>query len=348
MKANVFHAPLDVRVETVPDPAIREPGDAIVRVVNAAICGSDLWFYRGVSKWEAGWRTGHEFLGRIEATGKGVRAFKTGDMVAAPFAFSDGTCEFCGQHNYTSCHNGGMWGREFETGGQGEFARVPFADATLVAIPDAVAGDARKRTAALALTDVMGTGHHGVVRARGGNGNTVMVIGDGAVGLCAVMAARRLGAERIIAVGHHAGRLKMARDFGATDVLDSAEEGAAEHILEISSGGPHAVVEAVGSQATMDLAIAVVRPGGTVSYVGVPHGVKTFDAARVFGENITIAGALAPVRAYLPELMADVAAGKIDPSPVFDLRLPLEKTPEGYKAMHERRAVKVALEVSAP
>ena len=348
MKATIFHAPLDVRVETVPDPPVRERTDAVVRVVNAAICGSDLWFYRGISKWEPGWRTGHEFIGRVEAVGAGVRDVKVGDVVAAPFAFSDGSCEHCLHALYTSCEHGGMWGREFESGGQGELVRVPFADAVLVKMPEAVAHDARKRTAALALTDVMSTGHHGVVRAQGGAGKIVMVIGDGAVGLCAVLAARRLNADRIVAVGHHAARLAIAKQFGASDLIDSKGNDTAAQIIELTRGGPHAVVEAVGSQATMDLAIAVCRPGGTVSYVGVPHGVKTFDSSRVFGENITIAGALAPVRAYLPELLADVANGTIDPSPVFDVRLPLDRTPEGYALMHERRAIKVALEVSAP
>ena len=350
MKATVFHGAGDVRVDTVPEPKLTAPTDAIVRVVNAAICGSDLWFYRGQSvSWKPGDRTGHEFLGIIEETGPGVKSFRKGQMVAAPFSFSDGSCDYCTDDAlYTSCRHGGFWGGDDNDGGQGQFVRVPFADATLVEIPASIAGDVNKRTSALALTDVMGTGHHGNVRAGTTAGSTVAVIGDGAVGLCAVLSAAYLGAERIIAIGHHADRLAIAKRFGATDVIDSKDPEASAKILDMTNGGVKHVVEAVGSQGTIDLGLAIARPGGHVAYVGIPVGVEKFDARRMFGSNISVSGALAPVRRYLPEFMDAVGSGKLDPSPVFDLRLPLENAPEGYAAMDARKAIKVVLEISAP
>ena len=348
MKATVFHGARDVRVETVPDPSIVEPTDAIVRVVNAAICGSDLWPYRGVAKWEPGARLGHEFTGIVEAVGSGVSAIAVGQFVAAPFSYADGSCAFCRQHLYTSCEHAGFWGGTDDDGGQGQFVRVPFADATLVAIPDAIRHDAGKRTAALALTDVMGTGYHGVVSAGTRAGGTVVVVGDGAVGLCAVQSARYLGAERIVSVGHHAERLALAQRFGATDIVDSHDPDAARRVLELTGGGAPSVVEAVGMQSSLDLALDVVRDGGTVAFVGVPAGMETLAFRRLFSGNVALRGALAPVRAYLPELMAALAGGAIDPSPVFTLALPLEGAPQGYKAMDERAAIKVSLEISTP
>jgi alcohol dehydrogenase len=348
VKATVFHGARDVRVETVPDPALRAPTDAIVRVVNAAICGSDLWPYRGIASWADGSRLGHEFTGIVEAVGPGVTGVRVGAFVAAPFSYADGACDFCHQHLYTSCPQAGFWGGLDDDGGQGELVRVPFADATLVAIPDAIRDDARKRTAVLALTDVMGTGYHGVVSAGTARDGTVVVIGDGAVGLCAVQSARYLGAARIIAVGHHAGRLELAKTFGATDVVDSHDAGAAETILELTSGGSPSVVEAVGVQSSLDLALATVRDGGTVAFVGVPAGMESLSFRRLFSGNVALRGALAPVRAYLPELMSALAAGAIDPSPVFTHRLALPQAPEGYRAMDEREAIKVCLAVSTP
>ncbi|GAC1412156.1 MAG: zinc-dependent alcohol dehydrogenase family protein [Candidatus Velthaea sp.] len=336
-------------MKTVADPKIKQPTDAIVRVVNAAICGSDRWPYRGIATgWEPGYRIGHEFIGVIEELGSESGDLRKGAMVAAPFSYSDGTCDYCHDGIYTSCRHGGFWGGADEDGGQGEFVRVPYAAASLRPIPDAVAHDANKRASALALTDVMSTGHHGAVRAKVHAGGTVAVIGDGAVGLCAIISAKRSKAERIIAVGHHAGRLELARRFGATDVVDSKDADAADRIIELTNGGVNSVVEAVGSQSTMDFGVKIARAGGTVSYVGVPYGVETFDARRLFSENISIAGALAPTRAYIDELMADVVNGTIDPSPVFTLRLPLAKSPDGYAAMDKREAIKVILEVSSP
>lgn len=347
MKATVLHGPRDVRVETVPDPVLKEPTDVIVRVVNAAICGSDLWPYRGIAKWPAGSRIGHEFTGIVEAVGSEVK-IAPGTFVAAPFSWSDGSCDFCHEGLQTSCPHAGFWGGEND-GGQGEFVRVPFADATLVAIPDAVRADDAKRTAALALTDVMGTGFHGVV-ASGfprGSGADIVVIGDGAVGLCAVQSARYLGAGRIVAVGHHAGRLELAKRFGASDTVDSAEDGALERIKDLTGGGPRYVVEAVGVQSSLDLALDVVRDGGTVSFVGVPAGMETVKFRRLFNDNVSLRGALAPVRQYLPELMGALGDGKIDPGPVFTQHHPLDGAPTGYAAMDDRSAIKICLDVSA-
>lgn len=348
MKATVYHGARDVRVETVPDPRIVAPTDALVRVVNAAICGSDLWPYRGIAKWPDGSRLGHEFTGIVEAAGAGVTSVEVGAFVAAPFSYADGDCDFCADGLYTSCRHGGFWGGLEEDGGQGELVRVPFADATLVAIPDAIRVDATKRRAALALTDVMGTGYHGCVSAGVRSGDDVVVVGDGAVGLCAVLSARLLGAERIVAVGHHAGRLDIARRFGATETVDSHDPEAATKLVDATNGGIPHVVEAVGNQGSLDFALSVVRDGGTVSFVGVPAGMETLKFRRLFNGNIALRGALAPVRRYLPELMAALAEGAIDPSPVFDRTLPLGETPAGYRAMDQREAIKICLEVSAP
>ncbi len=346
MKATVYHGAHDVRLEDVPDPRIVDSRDAIVRVTRAAICGSDLWFYRGVTQWTPGDRTGHEFVGVVEETGKDVQGLRPGDYVIAPFVSSDGTCEFCRAGLQTSCVHMSNFGDD-DNGGQAQFVRVPYAGGTLVKMPDAVAHDRKKHDAAVTLTDVMGTGHHGVVSAQTQRGGTVVVIGDGAVGLCAVLsAAQEIGAKRIIAVGHNAKRLEIAKRFGATDLFNSHDDGVQEAILELTKGGAPSVVEAVGNQESMDLAVNVARPGGTVSFVGVPHNVKTPPMRTIFLNNLNLRGALAPVRAYLPQLIGSLEAGRIDPSPVLDLELPLDEVAGGYAAMDERRAIKVLLAVS--
>lgn len=346
MKAAVYHGAHDVRLESVPDPRIRDPKDAIVRVTRAAICGSDLWFYRGVTQWTPGDRTGHEFVGIVEETGSDVRGVRPGDAVIAPFVSSDGTCEFCSAGLQTSCEHMTNFG-DVENGGQAQFVLVPYADGTLVKMPEAIAHDRAKHDASVALCDVMATGHHGVVSAQTVAGSTVVIVGDGAVGLCGVLsAAREVRAERVIAVGHNAKRLEIAKHFGATDVLNSHDEGVQEKILELTSGGTPHVVEAVGNQESMDLAINVARPGGTVSFVGVPHNVKATPMRTIFLNNLSLRGALAPARAYLPRLLSSLEAGRIDPSPVFDLELPLERVAEGYTAMDGRHAIKVLLAVS--
>lgn len=346
MKATVYHGAHDVRLENVPDPRIADARDAIVRVTRAAICGSDLWFYRGVTQWTPGDRTGHEFVGIVEETGDQVRSVQPGDYVIAPFVSSDGTCEFCHAGLQSSCVHMSNFGDD-DNGGQAQFVRVPYADGTLVKMPDAIAHDRRKHDAAVTLTDVMATGHHGVVTADARAGGTVVVIGDGAVGLCAVLsAAREIGAERIIAVGHNAKRLDIAKRFGATDLFNSHDDGVQERILELTRGGAHSVVEAVGNQESMDLSVNVARPGGTVSFVGVPHNVKTPPMRTIFLNNLSLRGALAPVRAYLPQLIGSLESGRIDPSAVLDLQLPLDDVATGYAAMDERRAIKVLLAVS--
>jgi hypothetical protein len=313
--------------------------------VRAAICGSDLWFYRGVTQWTPGDRTGHEFLGIVEETGTEVRAVRKGDYVIAPFVSSDGTCAYCRAGLQTSCAHMTNWGDD-ANGGQAEAVRVPYADGTLVQIGDEVAHDERLLTASTALTDVLPTGHHGVVSAGTQRGGTVVIVGDGAVGLCAVLsAAKHVGAAHVIAVGHNRRRLEMAKQFGATRTFDSHDETVKDEILELTKGGSASVVEAVGNQESMNLAVELARPGGTVAFVGVPAKVETLPVRTLFLNNISLRGALAPARAYIPELLESVIAGRMDPSPVFDLALPLDRVAEGYAAMDRREAIKVLLDV---
>jgi threonine dehydrogenase-like Zn-dependent dehydrogenase len=340
MRATIYYGPRDVRVESVPDATIQLPTDVVVRVTHACICGSDLWPYRDGGR-PAGARMGHEFLGIVAAVGSAVRNLKVGDYAIAPFVFSDGECEFCQKGLQTSCQHGGFWGGLENDGGQGEAVRVPLADATLVKLPARVEGDDALLAAILPLTDVMGTGHHAALAAGVRVGSTVAVVGDGAVGLCGVLAAKRLGAARIIMLGHHPDRIAIARKFGATDVVSSRGPEAIEAVQELTKGGCESVLECVGTQISLNTAIGAARPGGAVGYVGVPHGTDQLDIARLFGQNIALRGGIAPVRAYLPELLEDVLSGKIDPSPVLDMRVDLNGVPDGYLAMDQRRAVKV-------
>lgn len=342
MRAGIYRGPQDVRVEEVPDARLVEPTDALVRITHACICGSDLWFYRGIAQaWQPGWRTGHEFAGVVEAVGSEVENFKPGDAVIAPFVYSDGTCEYCAAGLQTSCVNGSAWGGADDDGGQGEAARVPFADATLVKIPKDATSDDELMRSILPLTDVMGTGHHAAVAAQVQKGSAVAVVGDGAVGLCAVLAAARLGAERIFILGHHDDRIELARRFGATDVVTSRDDEAIEEVRQQTSGGVRSVLECVGNQSAMDTALGIAKPGGTVGFVGVPHGVEKLDVRRMFGENIAVAGGVAPVRAYMSELLDDVLAGTLDPGPVLTFDVDLDGLPKGYEAMDQRTALKV-------
>ncbi|MDX6354374.1 MAG: hypothetical protein QOF98_1277, partial [Streptomyces sp.] len=343
MRATVIHAPHDIRVEEVPDARIRKPGDAVVRVVRACICGSDLWAYRGVAAREPDQRIGHEFLGVVEETGSEVTGLSVGDLVVAPFMWSDGVCPYCLDGLPTSCVNGGFWGsigpEGQSDGGQAEAVRVPYADATLVKLPTAALSDERLLTALLALSDVLGTGHHAAVGAGVRPGSTVAVVGDGAVGLCGVLAARRLGAGvphaggqgRIIVLGRHQARTDLARTFGATDVVAARGAEAVAAVRELTGGqGAHAVIEAVGTEQSMRTAIGVTRDGGAIGYVGVPHGSGTgVDLEEMFDRNLALRGGLAPVRTYLPELLPDVLDGSVDPSPVFDLTVDLAGVPDG-------------------
>ncbi|MFF7201212.1 MULTISPECIES: zinc-dependent alcohol dehydrogenase family protein [unclassified Streptomyces] len=342
MRATVIHAPHDIRVEEVPDPAVQQPTDVVLRVLRACICGSDLWAYRGESARQPGQRIGHEFLGVVEEAGAEVTGFRPGDLVVAPFVWSDGTCEYCAAGLQTSCPRGGFWGSVGSDGGQGEAVRVPFADGTLVKLPAEAASDDRLLTALLALSDVLGTGHHAAVGAGVTRGTTVAVVGDGAVGLCGVLAAKRLGAERIIALGRHEARTDIARTFGATDVVAERGDAAVEAVRELTGGGAHAVIEAVGTEQSMRTAVGITRDGGAIGYVGVPHGSGTgLDLSVMFDRNISLRGGVAPVRAYIPELLPDVLDGSVDPSPVFDLSVGLDGVPAGYRAMDERTALKV-------
>ncbi|MER5855464.1 zinc-dependent alcohol dehydrogenase family protein [Streptomyces sp900105245] len=345
MRATVIYGPNDIRIGEVPDPAVRNPTDAVVRVVNACICGSDLWAYRGVASRVAGQRIGHEFLGIVEEVGSEVIGFRRGDFVVAPFVWSDGTCDYCREGLHTSCPRGGFWGEVGSDGGQGEAVRVPFADGTLVKLPKEAAGEEKLLPGLLALSDVMSTGHHAAVTAGVRPGVTVAVVGDGAVGLCGVLAAQRLGADRIIALGRHEQRTTIARSFGATEVVAERGEAAIEAVKELTGGmGAHAVLEAVGTEESMRTAISIARDGGAVGYVGVPHGGSAgVDIIQMFGRNVALAGGVAPARAYIPELLPDVLSGAIDPGLVFDRTVDLDGVPDGYRAMHDREALKVRI-----
>ncbi len=342
MRATTIHGPRDIRLEEVPDPKISQATDAIVKVTAACICGSDLWAYRGVAQREPGQRIGHEFVGVVEEVGSEVTTVRPGDFVIAPFVWSDGICEYCADGLQTSCPHGGFWGTAGSDGGQGEAVRVPYADGTLVAVPGEV--DPALVPALLSLSDVMGTGHHAARAAGARPGATVAVVGDGAVGLCGVLAAQRLGAERIISLGRNPARTEIARRFGATDVVPERGEAAVAAVRDLTGGsGAHAVLECVGTQESLATAVGIARDGGRVGFVGVPHEVAQVPIGEMFGRNVGLLGGVAPARAYLPELLADVLAGRIDPSPVFDLELPLADVARGYAAMDDRTALKVLL-----
>jgi threonine dehydrogenase-like Zn-dependent dehydrogenase len=347
MRATVIHGERDVRLEEVPDPTILTPRDAVVRVVAACVCGSDLWSYRGVEKVRKPHPIGHEFIGVIEEVGADVSTLAVGDFVIAPFYHCDNTCINCRNGVSTSCLHGGWWGADDRnghpaSGGQGERVRVPNADGTLVATPGTPADDLIPSV--LTLADVMGTGHHAALSAGVGPGKTVAVVGDGAVGLCGVLAARRLGATRIVAMSRHADRQAIAREFGATDVVEERGDEGVARIKELFDGvGPDCVLECVGTKESMDQAIRSVRPGGMVGYVGVPAGGPELPVGRLFSSNVGVRGGVAPVRGYIEELLPEVLSGAINPGRVFDLELPLAEVAEAYAAMDERRATKVLL-----
>ncbi len=332
----------DVRVETVPDARLERESDALVRVTHACICGSDLWPYKDMEPSDTGRRMGHEFIGVVEEVGSDVRTLARGDLVVAPFAISDGTCEFCREGLHTSCMHGEWWGGSENDGGQGEAVRVPLADGTLVSLP--VEPDSAAMPSLLTLSDVMGTGHHAALTARVASGKTAAVIGDGAVGLCGVIAAKRLGAERIIMMGRHPDRIALARDFGATDVVRERGDEAIARVMDLTGGkGAHSVLECVGSADAMLTAMLVVRPGGAVGRVGVPHYDAIPQARESFYRNVTVSGGPAPVRGYIGELLPDVLDGRINPGRVFDRSTGLEGVPDGYRAMNDREAIKVLI-----
>jgi threonine dehydrogenase-like Zn-dependent dehydrogenase len=335
----------DVRIENVPDARLVEPTDVLLRVTRACICGSDLWPYTQMKPSEAGQRMGHEFIGVVEAAGAAVRTVKAGDVVVAPFAWSDGTCVFCHEGLHTSCLHGGWWGRDGIDGGQGEAVRVPQADGTLVVLP--VGADDALMPSLLTLSDVMGTGHHAALAAHVGPGKTVAVVGDGAVGLCGVIAARRLGAEQVILLGRHPDRIALGREFGATDIVSERGDEAVERVRELTGGyGAHSVLECVGHTQSMVTALGIARPGGAVGRVGVPQHESIPTTMTTFYDNVSIAGGPAPARAYIEELLPDVVDGTIEPGRVFDRAIGLEDVPDGYRAMNDREAIKVMIELS--
>ena len=346
MKATTIYAPRDVRLEDQPDPTIRKSTDAIVKVVAACVCGSDLWPYRGDNPVKEPSRIGHEFVGIVQEVGSAVRSLHQGDFVIAPFMYSDNTCPHCRVGIQSACSAGGFWGGPdrdglLADGGQGEYVRVPLADGTLVATRETP--DEAMIPSLLALSDVMGTGWHAAMAAGVQEGDTVVVVGDGAVGLSGILAASRMGAERVVAMSRHEDRQKIARSFGATDVIAERGESGEAAVLELTRGvGADAVLECVGTAQSMTTAIAIARPGANVGYVGVPHGVE-LPVRSMFVRNVGVAGGIAPVRQYLPDLRDDVLSGAINPGLVFDLDLPLEKVAEGYAAMDERRAIKTML-----
>jgi threonine dehydrogenase-like Zn-dependent dehydrogenase len=343
MRATVMHGAGDVRIETVPDARLIESTDALVVVTRSAICGSDLWPYKTMEASETGRRMGHEFIGRVEAVGADVRTLKAGDIVVAPFLWSDGTCVFCKAGLHASCLHGGRWGGTDLDGGQGEAVRIPQADGTLVVLP--VGEDHRLMPSLLTLADVMATGHHAALSARVGPGKSVAVVGDGAVGLCGVIAARRLGAEQIILLGRHPARIALAKAFGATDIVSERGEAGIERVRELTGGlGAHAVLECVGLEESTLTALSIARPGGTVGRVGIPQSDLLPAVLPTFFKNVTISGGPAPARAYIEELLPDVLEGRIEPGRVFDWVARLDQVPDGYRAMNERKAIKALIE----
>jgi threonine dehydrogenase-like Zn-dependent dehydrogenase len=343
MRATVMHGPGDVRIESVPDSRLIEPTDALVRVTRACICGSDLWPYKTMEQSDAGRRMGHEAIGIIEAVGTDVRSMKVGELVVMPFAYSDGRCVFCHEGLHTSCIHGGFFGAGDGDGAQAEAVRVPQADGTLVVLP--VGEDDALMPSLLTLSDVMATGHHAAVAAGVGPGKTVAVVGDGAVGLCGVIAARRLGAEQIIILGRHLARIALAREFGATDAVGERGDEAVERVRELTDGfGVHSILECVGLKQSMLTAISIARPGGAVGRVGVPQDEAMPASQPAFFNNVNVSGGPAPVRAYIEELLPDILEGSIEPGRVFDRVVRLDEVPDGYRAMNDREAIKVMVE----
>ena len=340
MRGVVMHAPGDVRVDDREVPRVVEPTDAVLKVEAACVCGSDLWPFRGIAPVTEPRPMGHEYVGTVVEVGEEVKSVKVGDFVVGSFCTSDNTCEICESGFQSRCANGGFMGDT-----QAQYTRVPLADGTLVVVPGGRPEDPDVIASLLAASDVLGTGWFGAVAAQAGPGKTIAVVGDGAVGLSAVLAAKALGAERVIAFSRHEDRAALAREFGADVVIaERGEEGAAK-VKELTGGyGAHGVVEAVGNQLSMNQAIASCRPGGHVGYVGVAHGVS-LDGQQLFFAEVNMLGGPAPVRRFLPDLIDRILKREINPGRVFTMRLPLEDAAEGYKAMDERRAIKVLLEV---
>ncbi|WP_426752284.1 zinc-binding dehydrogenase [Myxococcus sp. Y35] len=341
MRATVMYGAGDVRVENVPDARLQLPTDAVVRVLRACICGSDLHPYHHMAASQEGTPMGHEFVGVVEEVGAAVSGLRKGDVVIAPFAYSDNACEFCREGLHTSCRNGGFFAAGGVGGAQAEAVRVPQAQGTLVKV--AVGEDSELLPALLTLSDVYGTGYHAAYKANVSPRTTVTVVGDGAVGLFAVLSARQLGAERVILMGRHKVRTDLGREFGATDVVaERGQEGIAR-VRDLTDGdGTHVVIEAVGYRDAYDTAVGIVRPGGVISRVGVPQYEEApIGFGSLFRHNITLTGGPAPARAYIERLLPDVLEGKVRPGKVFDRTVGLDEVPSGYRAMDQREALKV-------
>lgn len=345
MKAAIYGGPRDITVGERPDPVLQGPLDAIVRVTLACVCGSDLWYYRGLSPHDLG-AIGHEFMGVVDEVGADVRDVRPGDLVVTRFTYSDGTCVLCRAGWPSNCLHGGGYGNHGMDGGQGEAVRVPFADATLIKIPGTGHSEATLRSI-VALSDVACTGHHAAVSGAVGPGMTVAVVGDGAVGLSAVLAAKRLGAARIIALSRNPARQAVAREFGATDIVPERGKQAIKAVLEMTDGlGVEAALECVGTGDSMATAFAIARSGSVVGAVGAPHGVEVPIDTVIF-RNVGLRGGVAPARKYIPELLVDVLAGRINPGRLFDYETDLNHLVDGYEAMGERRAIKSLVRVAA-
>lgn len=342
MRATVMPKAHQVRIDNVPDAAIAEPTDAVIRITRACICGSDLWPYNGGPNVEDQ-RMGHEAIGVVEEVGRDVQRIKRGDVVIMPFVDSDGTCLFCEEELPSACVHRGFFGNGTGLdGAQAEALRIPLADGTLY--PLNVGEDDALMPSLLTLSDVMGTGHHAAVTARVREGGSVAVVGDGAVGLCGVIAAKRLGAEQIIIMGRHPDRIALAKDFGATDVVSERGEEGIARVRELTKGlGVQSVLECVGSEQAIATRMRIVRPGGAVGRVGVPHYEAVPGAQQMFYDNVIVGGGPAPTRAYIGELLPDVMEGVIEPGRVFDRTVDLDGVPDGYRAMNERESLKVLI-----
>jgi threonine dehydrogenase-like Zn-dependent dehydrogenase len=338
MRATIMYGAGDVRVEEVPDAHLIEPTDALVQITRAAICGSDLWPYKSMEPTDSGRRMGHEFVGIVVDVGADVRTVKPGDLVVSPFLWSDGTCLFCREGLHSECLHGGRYGFDNVDGGQGEAVRVPQADGTLVVLP--VDEDDALMPSLLTLSDVMGTGHHAAVTAKVAPGKTAAIVGDGAVGLCGVIASKRLGADQVILLGNNPARIALGEEFGATDVVRERGDEAIERVRDLTDGvGAHSVLECVGLEQALHTALEIARPGGAVGRVGIPEH-DTTPTSVAFWKNASIAGGPAPVRAYIEELLPDVLEGRIQPGRVFDRIGPLDEVPEGYRLMNAREVLK--------
>jgi threonine dehydrogenase-like Zn-dependent dehydrogenase len=345
MRATLMYGAGDVSVETVPDSTLKHPTDALIRITASCICGSDLHPYHSRTAEDPPARMGHELIGIVEGVGADVTTFRKGDLVVSPFAIADNTCPFCRENLQTSCTHphAAFWDGIPDEGGQAEAVRVPLADGTLVKLP--VGEDSALIPSLLTLADVLGTGYHAAVQAQIKRGHRVAVIGDGAVGLMAVLSAKRLGAEQIILMGRHQVRTDLGREFGATDVVAERGEDGIARVRDLTGGhGAHAVLEAVGHMPAYEQAYGIVRPGGVISRVGVPqYEYAPVGFASLFGGNITLTGGPAPVRAYIDELLPDILNGTINPGKVFDATTDLEGVPAGYQDMDNRRSLKVLI-----